>query len=737
MPADPVRLHREGLLGAARRAGRTSAVALCVALLGVACRHLTKEPVESDLVAAFRYTESGQNTTEVDFGSAQAEPYLGAGWSAAETAPTGESVARAVERKAIVKLGVAEPAERVLAVRCAAAHLPTKRPPTIIVRVNDRRAGTFTVQTEMAEHRIVLPAALLRPGENEVAFCTRLGHGDERLDVSYDTLRLLSASGDAATAPRLDGDAVVVPGASSVAYFLRLPEDPVLRFGMADGGGHGRVAVSVQRDGEAARRVVTRDAPAAPADVALGAAGIARVAFENDGTDAVRVIAPRLRGFDWAPEGRGPAEQGRGYNVLLYVIDTLRADHLGTYGYARPTSPQLDAFGRSGVVFENTVSQASWTRPATASILTGRYPAEHGATTLRNGLRPNVATLAELLHQQGYDTGAFVTNVNVAPQWGFRRGFDLYQYLPEDEHSPTVHVRSDVMNAAAVEWLNVHRDHPFFLYLHDTDPHAPYTPSAPWDARLADPAVHVAPERVGGLLRDFRVSGVPPSADEVRALMARYDGEIAFTDDNFGHLLAVLQRLGVADRTLVIVVADHGEEFLDHGGLEHGRTLFQEMVHVPLLMRFPNRWAAGTRVTTTARQIDIVPTVLDYLGVSSPADLPGRSLLPAAAGVAMPPVDALAETNLGRQGTAGVVTGDWKIVQGKSLGANHTSVYNLKNDPGERIDRAEEQPLLLGYARQVLAAEGGSAARRGEKSGVEPAADPAIMERLRALGYTD
>jgi arylsulfatase A-like enzyme len=228
-----------------------------------------------------------------------------------------------------------------------------------------------------------------------------------------------------------------------------------------------------------------------------------------------------------------------------------------------------------------------------------------------------------------------------------------------------------------------------------------------------------------------------PTSDELRALMARYDGAIAFTDDNFGRLLAELRRRGLYERTLIVVVADHGEEFADHGGLEHGRTLYEEMLHVPLIVRAPGTDVPRVRVAELVRQIDVLPTVLDYLAIPGPTDLPGRSLLTAMAGGDVEPLDAFAETTLGRrQALEAVITGDWKVIRRNTSGTEKEEAYDLRADPGEHDDRATRRPVLLGYARQSLAAWAGAATPRGEHAD-EPAADPAIMERLRALGYAD
>lgn len=723
------------------RAALRRIAALSVLLFGIGCRPAGK-PVETDLVALFRFTDTAQDTTEIDLGSTQAAPFLGPGWSAPEITSAGDSVARAVQRTAAVKVTVLEPADRMLAVRCAATHLPRTRPAAVIVRLNGRRVGQFSPGSAMEEHRIALPGTVQRRGDNDIVFAMRLGRGEERFDVAFDALHVFDDSTAPRAAPRADGDALLMPPATEARYFLRLPSRPALHFGVDADGPPVRLTIRALRDGEAERTVFTGGETTASADVALDdfAGAITRLTVRNDGPVPLRLQRPRLRGVDLLREPRRQIAPRPGSNVIVYVIDTLRADHLGCYGYARPTSPQIDAFARQSVLFANTIAQSSWTRPSTASMLTGQYPNAHGAITLRSGISPNAGTLAERLREHGYRTAAFVTNVNVAPQWGFQRGFDLYRYLAEDERSAAVHVGSDVLNAQAVDWLDARGERPFFLYLHASDPHAPYRPPSPWAERLADPTADVPAERVDALLGAIRARGEQPTDAEVRALRARYDGEIAFTDDNFGHFLAALRQRGLDDRTLVLLVADHGEEFADHGGFEHGRTLYDEMIRVPLLVRFPDGGAAGTRVAGVARQIDILPTVLDYLALPVPAGLPGRSLLSSLdAGDAGSgrPIDALAATSLGRQSVAAVVTGEWKVIETKTTGTATTVVFNVAVDGQERDDRAARQPVLLGYARQALAAAAVGAGVPADARAAEPVVDPAIMERLRALGYSE
>jgi arylsulfatase A-like enzyme len=379
------------------------------------------------------------------------------------------------------------------------------------------------------------------------------------------------------------------------------------------------------------------------------------------------------------------------------------------------------------------VAQSSWTRPAAASILTGLYPQAHGVMTLRDRLPTNVPTLAELLQARGYRTAGFVTNVNVAPTWGFQRGFDLYRYFPEDSNRPRVHAGVDDIEPHVMEWLAQHEgEGPFFLYIHVTDPHAPYRPPQPFADRLADSSAPGFPNDVSSRLAILKRNPGQATAEDVRALVARYDGEIALVDAYFGRLLDALAQRGLEDNTAVILTADHGEEFLDHGGFEHGRTLYNELLGIPLVLRAPQALPAGLRSTVLARQIDVAPTVLDLLDIEAPATLQGRSLLRSLRAID-DGTEALTQTSLASRDLDGLVTGPWKIVQATGRAGETPEIYQTLEDPLERHSRRDEHPVLVGYARQRLAAAAGHMTQHTPHS--RGPIDPAILERLRALGY--
>jgi arylsulfatase A-like enzyme len=388
--------------------------------------------------------------------------------------------------------------------------------------------------------------------------------------------------------------------------------------------------------------------------------------------------------------------------VLLYVIDTLRADHLGVYGYSKPVSPHLDALAAESVVFERAYAQSGWTRTSMASILTGVTPFAHHVLGRNDALPTSLPTLAGLLRSAGYNTAGIVTNANVAPELGFGRGFDRYRPLySRHDDSPA----AGRLNGELLAWLQSRRRQgaPFFAYLHSLEPHDPYEPPEPFRSRFAP---HLA--------------------------TALYDGEIAANDAAFGRLLQSLREAGLYDDTLIVVVSDHGEELLDHGRWGHGHTLYTEILHVPLILKLPPGRRAGERRHNVARQIDLLPTILAAVGEPVPTEAQGRDLLAPTAGEADPPV--LSQLRLDRVELASLVDRGRKLIQwNPDSPPGHQELYDLRDDPQERRDLTAQGPrwasLMTSRLRQLRSDQ--------ERSVTVPRVilDGEVRHQLRALGY--
>lgn len=292
-------------------------------------------------------------------------------------------------------------------------------------------------------------------------------------------------------------------------------------------------------------------------------------------------------------------------NVLMFLVDTLRRDHLGCYGYARATSPNIDALAAESVRFERCMAQSSWTKPSVATLLTSTWPQVHGAQDRPDVMRQDLPTLAKALERAGYETQAFFTNINVLPLWGFGNEFarcvdvDSADWQTADDARPIDAAINAILNA---------KGRPWFLYVHTMGPHDPYAPRAPYDVKF-----------------ESDISGLSERETEVRRSMDRYDGEIAYTDAQFGRLVQKLKDERLYDNTLIVVVSDHGEEFLDHGGEFHARTLYEEVVGVPLIVKPPAVSAGAAIVPGLVRVIDIAPTILELVGAEAESRFQGES----------------------------------------------------------------------------------------------------------------
>jgi arylsulfatase A-like enzyme len=369
--------------------------------------------------------------------------------------------------------------------------------------------------------------------------------------------------------------------------------------------------------------------------------------------------------------------------AIIYLVDTLRADHTGVYGYPRNTTPELTAFARDGIVFDAAVAHASWTKPSVASILTGHLPGQHRAVQLRDPLDPSQVTIAGRLDARGWATGAAIANAVIyGEESAFDRGFDVFAGLHGDDDTRSKLVGADVVVDSALAFLRSRRGMPTFLYVHTMDPHVPYAPPAPFD-RMFEP--HPSE---GHPAQDPRTDYREPLDRE--RIIAQYDGDIAFGDQEFGRFVRELKALGLYEDSLIVFVADHGEEFLDRGHWFHGRTLFDELIRVPLVVKLPGNRSAGTRVTRQVQGVDIVPTVLEAMGVPLSADLAGRPLQRALEG-GEPPRPALAEISHRGFVAHAVRTEDEKYIRRFSPDEDEL-LFDLAKDPGEKTNLAGTSP---------------------------------------------
>ena len=447
---------------------------------------------------------------------------------------------------------------------------------------------------------------------------------------------------------------------------------------------------------------------------------------------ALALAACRGKPEDAAKRRLGGSAQG--WNVVLLTADTLRADHLGAYGYAvRPTSPQIDAQLASGVTFEAALAQRASTWPSLASLLTGLYPSAHGVTENGYGFPDALPTLPKVLGKAGYRTGAFLSNMCKANH----RGWDAFACSGGRDSRA-------VQNAVA--WASgLGGERPYFLWVHLFGAHPPYYNGGD-RARELDPGYEgpVAPRK--WQLDQIMTGKVPLGPRDVQHLNAVYDAAVLGTDDLAGALLEGLRQAGRLERTIVVFTADHGEELYAHNGyLYHSCSVYQTTLHVPLGIAAPGLLTAGARVPQTVELIDVMPTLLSLLGVTLPKEQHGRSLVPylerpGGGGRGKPAFSEYGNTSLRT-----VVEGDWKLVHNPDgvdpvciphapphhYPIGRAELYDLARDPGETRNLAADQPARVAELLRLLNQRFAGIRRRGGPQRLPEE----LRKELENLGY--
>jgi len=415
-------------------------------------------------------------------------------------------------------------------------------------------------------------------------------------------------------------------------------------------------------------------------------------------------------------------------NVVLIVVDTLRADHLGVYGYQRDTSPNLDALARESFLYRNATSTAPWTSPAVGSILTGRYPPQIGITRRPIVLDQAIRRLPEVLQARGYETAGIVSHLYVGQKYNYQQGFAFWDESQAKGHT---HVSSHEVTNRAIEFLRRVGERRFFLFLHYFDPHLDYMQHEKYDYS----AGYSGPVRSGNdnthELRKMAWSGRLKRRD-IRYLHALYASEISYTDEHIGRFLDELKRRGLYDDALIIVTSDHGESLLDRPDRWIGHTVgvYGEYLNVPLILKLPGQREHRT-IEEWVSIIDIPSTILSLTGPAKPRGmtLEGKSLTRPRSGRAL-----FAQTRRTFSKDSVVLNG-WKLIH--SVKAQEQELFDLTDDPGERRDRLAAEPqvaaALSGLLREWRERMDAATAKvRAE----EPAYTPEEIDMLRALGYT-
>jgi len=468
--------------------------------------------------------------------------------------------------------------------------------------------------------------------------------------------------------------------------------------------------------------------------------------------------------------------------VILIWADALRWDHLKAYGYSRETAPVLNRMAAEGALFHDCLSQATWTLLSTSSLLTSRYVTTHGVVDkFRDELPASATIMPEVFHDAGYATLSFSSVWFIGRHFNMHQGFDESHEF-DSRPKPSGSIRNTKTAREYVNrllpWLEAHREVPFFVFLHVFDPHAPYEPYPPYDTLWADPArkkehemyIEKVKEFIVGpdaekrkrkgmpTLKELEKAGIDP--DYFISLKKDwYDGSIRGMDTEIGRLLERLEELGLDEKTLVIFISDHGEEFFDHGKVGHGKTVYSELTHVPLIVRWPGGVPEGAEVFETVRTIDLMPTILELCRLPLPEGMQGQSLLPLLAAAKRTPSESTATSHRNVASTAGqwrnepavseklleardsyaIVLDGWKLncyIQRNEEPPEY-ELYDHRKDPLDQVNLADKRPEIVERLAEELKAwkEKAAAARLTPDSELEKKLTSEQLQHLRSLGY--
>ena len=640
------------------------------------------------------------------------------------------------------------------------------------VYLNDRFLGAVEMSRDDFGHGSVSFDKGLVPGRNEILlrFSSRRPAEDgSAASAAIDYLRIVPSGTDSSPAasssralvypdPTGGEPGVALAAGESLSWFLPLPEGAVLRGEVRPRGASGGGKLSVRArgdDGESRElRAVSvgkggRRLGIGLDDFAGAAAGLTLEAAAGE-----LVLSDARISVPDGPDARAAAPgRMRARNLVIVLIDTLRADHLALYDpRTRVRTDYLDDLAAQSLVFDRALAQENWTKPSVATLLTGLYPETHRTKNEKHRLPATVEICSEHFEKLEFATAGFVANGYISGKFGFERGWGAWtNYVREGKPNRAQRVVDD-----AVDWLeNRPEDRPFFLYVHTIDPHVPYIPPGRYRS-LYDPNPYrgpVRPAETAKLLEKVKKGTINLSARDRFRLEALYDGEITYHDDQLARLHQALEEQGLLNDTLLIVASDHGEEFFEHGSVGHGHSVYEELLHVPLLFRLPGAEPREEPLRCAAEVglVDVLPTACELLGVECPSGVEGRSLVPLLGG----------EERLGwpdvqfadfMDGQRVARCGRYKLVY-RGLA---TTLFDLEKDPRETTDIGDSLPVTFAALHDLIGRHQGgfvprgsldkrdagqkSGRTRGAKPGKKHSAekteiDPETREQLEELGY--
>ncbi len=427
------------------------------------------------------------------------------------------------------------------------------------------------------------------------------------------------------------------------------------------------------------------------------------------------------------------------FNVILISIDTLRRDHIGLYGYDKDTSPNIDKFGKDSVMFQTVVAQAPSTLPSHASIFTSLIPSHHGAfATMNKPIPDELITMAEILKDNGYKTASFNGGGQISAEFGLSQGFDVYESVPSvdtelEKFTETVE--------RGKKWVANNEKEKFFLFLHTYETHIPYVPGKKFLEFFPSNYSGKIPNYVGSRFIDkINMKLVNVNQEDIDHVIRLYDAGIRSMDAGFKNLVDFLKDRNIFDNTVIIFTSDHGEEFGEHGMMAyHSHSLYDELLLIPLIIKFPNSSFAGMKVPDQIASIDILPTLLDILDIPHPNQFEGVSLKNLIKG------GKHSEFAVSERDVAFAIipssirTEKWKLYKNRTYFNMHSDggmfksmLFDLKSDPSEKTDKSKDAKERL-HHMDILLSNFLKKKKAISTKQVKPKKD--TLERLKALGY--
>ncbi|UCF48334.1 MAG: sulfatase [Myxococcales bacterium] len=693
----------------------------------------------------------------IDFGTAARLKYTLGNWNSGWQGESREGDARVSTFGKTARLYLPAAAKQPMQLRFRAKPYATG---ALIVYVNGKTAGEARVSQGDGFREIVIPIseADIRPGENSImlrATKTAQVRGKAR-SFAMDWLRFEPLTASGASAPRrvsveqvsvggVERRAIALEPGAQVEWFVEVPDDGTLIFGLGASNGAGMLALHIDHDGAKGSGQRLEAGPSwrdNQTPLRRLAGQIGRLRFRNEGPG--EIVLSDVRIVRRAGEVATIDEPAR--NVVVLLIDTLRASKVRAYyPKTRVKTPVMDELASQGVLFERAQTPENWTKPAVASVLTSLHPATHRTKEDASKLPKSALMLSEVYKKAGFKTASFIANGYVSNAFGFDQGWDHYtNYIRERRNTNASNVFGE-----AQDWIEKNKNGRFFVYIQTIDPHVPYDPPdeflkmydpKPYKGQVQNRRTHLMLDEAKKNPKKYKFT-----ARDKERIEALHDGEISYHDEHFGKFLVKLRELGLDDNTIIVVTSDHGEEFQEHGSWGHGHSVYQELLGVPLMFRWSGVIPANVRIGPVVSTMDIGPTVLEATGVPIPKQFEGRSLLGFMRGDwPTGPYVAFSDFLDHRRVIRG---GDWKMIIRGNLSQ---VIFDLGNDYWEQKELdGRNQPIAQRYLRtlhgQFLGARdrghwlaASTSASGKKKPGLteeKQEMTPELCRQLVALGY--